>query len=124
MDFSVDKLKYRTVDGVSGLVLVIVQDAETNEVLMAAFANKEAIEKSLSTGRAHYYSTSRRSLWLKGETSGHYQKIREVFVDCDGDAILFKVEQIGAACHENYRSCFFRKIEGGKTKIVSEKMRD
>jgi phosphoribosyl-AMP cyclohydrolase len=124
MEFSTEKLKYRTVDGVPGLVLAIAQDAESGQVLMTAFTNKEGIEKSLSTGKVHYYSTSRKCLWLKGETSGHFQKIREMFVDCDGDAILFKVHQTGAACHEGYRSCFFRKVEDKKLKIIAEKTKD
>ena len=124
MEFSTEKLKYRNVDGVQGLVVAIAQDASTREVLMTAFTNKEGIQKSIETGKVHYYSTSRKCLWLKGETSGHFQKIREIFIDCDGDAILFKVNQTGAACHENYRSCFFRKIEDGKLKVVAEKIEE
>jgi len=111
MDFPYDKIKYRTVDGIDGLVMVIAQDAETGDVLMTAFTNSEGIRKSLETGLVHYYSTSRRELWLKGETSGHFQRIREMYLDCDGDAILYKVDQVGAACHEGYRSCFSGGIE-------------
>lgn len=111
MDFPIDKLKPRTVDGIPGLFVAVAQDANNGEVLMVAFTNTEGIEKSLATGRVHYYSTSRKSLWLKGETSGSFQTIKEVCLDCDGDTILFKVEQAGSACHEGYRSCFFRKYE-------------
>jgi phosphoribosyl-AMP cyclohydrolase len=122
MEFPMDKIKYRTIDGIEGLVLAIAQDADTDEVLMAAFTNKEGIEKSLETGIVHYYSTSRKKLWLKGETSGHYQKIKEIYVDCDMDAILFKIEQTGAACHEGYRSCFFRRYKDKKMETCGKKV--
>ncbi len=109
----------------NGLVVVITQDWQTNEVLMCAFANEEAIIKSLTTGFAHYYSRSRKSLWKKGGTSGHLQEIKEVYIDCDSDAVLFKVEQKVAACHEGYKSCFFRKLtETGKINIIGEKLFD
>ncbi|MHA1650481.1 MAG: phosphoribosyl-AMP cyclohydrolase [Candidatus Helarchaeota archaeon] len=109
----------------NGLVVVITQDWQTNEVLMCAFANEEAIIKSLTTGFAHYYSRSRKSLWKKGGTSGHLQEIKEVYIDCDSDAVLFKVEQKVAACHEGYKSCFFRKLtETGKLNIIEEKLFD
>ncbi|MFZ2455168.1 MAG: phosphoribosyl-AMP cyclohydrolase [Candidatus Altiarchaeia archaeon] len=122
MDFPYDKIKYRTIDGIDGLILAIAQDADTNEVLMAAYTNKEGIEKSLETGRVHYYSTSRKKLWLKGETSGHFQKIKEMYVDCDIDAILYKIEQTGAACHEGYRSCFFRRYKNKKLETCGKKV--
>ncbi|MEM2925514.1 MAG: phosphoribosyl-AMP cyclohydrolase [Methanocellales archaeon] len=105
-----------------GLIAAVVQDFKTNEVLMCAFMNKEALEISLSTGRMCFYSRSRRRLWVKGESSGHFQYIKEVRIDCDGDSLLFKVEQIKAACHEGYRSCYFRKLENGKWKVVEPKI--
>ena len=93
-----------------GWVCVVTQDAETGEVLQQSWANAEALRKTLETGKAHYYSRSRRKLWLKGETSGHVQEVREIRVDCDGDTVLFRVAQRGAACHDGYYSCFFRKL--------------
>ncbi|HEY8348422.1 MAG TPA: phosphoribosyl-AMP cyclohydrolase, partial [Clostridia bacterium] len=93
-----------------GLVPVITQDIRTDEVLMLAYMNEEALNETIRTGMAHYYSRSRQKLWLKGETSGHYQKVRSISVDCDGDALLIKVEQTGAACHTGHRSCFFTKF--------------
>lgn len=92
------------------LLPVVTQDADSGQVLMMAWANREAFEQTVRQGRATYYSRSRRGLWRKGDTSGHAQEIVEVRIDCDGDAILFRVRQQGAACHENYRSCFFRKL--------------
>lgn len=94
----------------AGLVPVIVQEAETNEVLMQAYANKEALEKTLSEGYAYYYSRSRKSLWKKGETSGHLQKIVKVMIDCYEDCLLYIVHQTGAACHTGNKSCFFREL--------------
>ncbi len=93
-----------------GLVPVIAQDVRTDEVLMLAYMNEEALNETIRTGMAHYYSRSRQKLWLKGETSGHYQKVRSISIDCDGDALLIKVEQTGAACHTGHRSCFFTKF--------------
>lgn len=118
MDFPFEILKFRKVDGISGLILVVAQDAKTNEVLMVAYTNKEGIEKTMKTGNAHYFSTSRKKPWMKGETSGNIQRVKEIYIDCDGDAILFKVRQTGAACHEGYKSCFFRKFEEGRLKKV------
>jgi len=100
------RLNYRK----DGLLTVVAQDVLTGEVLMVAYANREAVEKTLTTGLMHYWSTSRNRLWLKGETSGNYQLVREVFVDCDGDALLAKVQQIGVACHLGRKSCFHRNI--------------
>jgi phosphoribosyl-AMP cyclohydrolase len=93
-----------------GLVPVVVQDASTKEVLMVAYANREALEKTLKTGFAHYYSRSRRKLWKKGETSGNTQRVKRVLVDCDGDTLLYIVEQKGVACHTGEYSCFFRTV--------------
>lgn len=94
-----------------GLVPAIVQDFRTGEVLMMAYMNREAVEKTLSSGKANYFSRSRNKPWLKGETSGHFQYIKGIYYDCDMDTILLKVEQVGAACHTGERSCFFREIE-------------
>jgi len=94
-----------------GLIVAIVQDAETNEVLMQAFMNEEALRLTLETGVAHYFSRSRNKLWKKGESSGHLQQVKEVRVDCDQDAILMKVHQVGGACHVGFRSCFYRVMD-------------
>jgi phosphoribosyl-AMP cyclohydrolase len=117
-----EKLKTRDVDGIAGLVTVVVQDIQDREVLMLAYANREAVEKTLKTHLAHYYSTSRKKLWLKGESSGNTQKVAEVLVDCDGDAVIYRVEQKGGACHEGYRSCFFRKVDGDGLKVMGERL--
>lgn len=93
-----------------GLLPAIAQDARTGQVLMLAWMNREALEETLATGRAVYYSRSRKRLWRKGEESGHIQKVVGVHIDCDGDAILLRVEQTGAACHEGFASCFFRQL--------------
>lgn len=93
-----------------GLVPAVIQDVEDGKVLMVAYMNRESLERSIRTGRTWFYSRSRGSLWLKGETSGNHQYIREIRYDCDADTLLIKVEQVGNACHEGYRSCFFRCI--------------
>ena len=92
------------------VITAVAQDVETNEILMLANMNKEALIKTIETGKAHYWSTSRNQLWLKGESSGHFQEVHEILVDCDMDAIILKISQTGAACHEGYKSCFFRKL--------------
>lgn len=108
-----------------GLVTVVTQDANSGEVLMLAYMNREAWEKTLATGTACYYSTSRKSLWLKGETSGNVQDVTEIRVDCDDDAVLLKVHQRGgAACHEGYKSCFFRVVEPAGWRVVAERVVD
>ena len=95
-----------------GLIPAVAQDYETGDVLMLAYINKEAWEKTLETGIATYWTRSRRKLWVKGESSGNIQKVKEILVDCDLDTVIFKIEQVGgAACHEGYRSCFFRRVE-------------
>ena len=105
-----------------GLAPAIVQDNETGEVLMLAFMNKEAWETTLKTGKATYYSRSRNQLWVKGETSGHVQLVKEIRVDCDDDTVVLKVEQLGgAACHKGYKSCFYRKVENN-TLIITDKI--
>lgn len=106
----------------SGLVPAIAQDAKTGEVLMLAWMNPATLRETLDNGVMVYYSRSRKKRWLKGETSGHTQKVREVYIDCDGDTLLFKVDQTGAACHENYISCFFRKRTGDEWMVVKEKI--
>lgn len=116
----VDQLKFDD----KGLIPTIAQDAETGEVLMFAFMNRESLLKTLDTGIASYWSRSRQSLWIKGESSGHTQEVREIYFDCDNDCLLIKVKQNVAACHTGYRSCFFNKIEGGEVKIVGKKVFD
>lgn len=107
------------------LLPAIVQDWKTNEVLMLAYINEIAWEKTLETGKAHYWSRSRNQLWLKGETSGHIQVIHEILVDCDEDTVVYRVEQLGgAACHTGHRSCFYRKVENNVLKTGSEKVFD
>jgi phosphoribosyl-AMP cyclohydrolase len=95
----------------NGLIPVVVQDAETKELLMLAYANEEALRKTLSTGYAHYWSRSRSKLWMKGETSGHTQKIKKILVDCDYDTLLYVVDQKGPACHTGKDTCFHNKLE-------------
>ncbi len=108
-----------------GLVPAIVQDAETGEVLMLAYMNEEAWRRTLETGKAHYFSRSRGKIWLKGESSGHVQEVREILLDCDADTVLLKVKQLGgAACHTGYRSCFYRRLQGDQVEIVSPKIFD
>jgi len=109
----VKALKFR-----SGFVTAVARDFKTKEVLMAAMQNKLAVLKTLTTGLMYYWSRSRRKLWLKGEQSGHYQKVRKMLVDCDGDVLLFDVGQVGAACHEGYRSCFYREVKQGRLVTV------
>jgi phosphoribosyl-AMP cyclohydrolase len=93
-----------------GLVPAIAQDAANGEVLMLAYMNAASLELTLSTGFCHYYSRSRRKLWKKGESSGHFQRLQEIRYDCDADTLLLKVEQVGPACHTGRRSCFFRQL--------------
>jgi len=108
-----------------GLLPAVVQDHLTGEILMLAYMNQESWRKTLETGKAHYWSRSRQSLWLKGETSGHVQLVREIRLDCDEDTILLKVEQLGgAACHTGFRSCFYRRIEGDRLEIMGERVFD
>ena len=109
----------------NGLVTAIAQDAETGDILMVANMNEESLRKTLECGEAVYWSRSRSKLWHKGEESGNVQKVKELFIDCDGDAVLMKIEQVGrAACHTGKRSCFFRKIEHGTVEDVGEQVFD
>jgi phosphoribosyl-AMP cyclohydrolase len=94
-----------------GLITAIVQDSETKEVLMVAYMNQEAVKRTLLTGRSHFWSRKRERPWLKGETSGHFQEVESLLVDCDEDTLLLKVRQVGYPCHKGYSSCFFRKLE-------------
>lgn len=116
-----DAPKFATPDA---LISAVVQDAATGEVLMLAHMNQAAWEQTVATGQAVYYSRSRGRLWKKGESSGHVQRVREIYVDCDADAVLLKVEQTGAACHEGYQSCFFRRYENGTWKVVGTRVFD
>src|SRR2546428_12002593 len=103
-----------------GLVPAIAQDAASGEILMVAYMNREAWRRTLATGRATYWSTSRNELWVKGETSGHLQHVQEILVDCDADAVLLKVDQVGGvACHLGHPSCFFRRVEGDEWRVVA-----
>lgn len=108
-----------------GLLPAIVQDYNTGEVLMLAYMSPAAWENTLKTKKATYYSRSRDKLWVKGESSGHIQKVKEVRFDCDSDTILLKVEQLGdAACHKGYKSCFYRKVENDKAVIAEQRIFD
>lgn len=109
----------------NGLLTAIAQDAETGDVLMVAFMNAEAVNKTVATGEVHYWSRSRQELWHKGGTSGHVQKVRSLHIDCDGDALLLKITQEGAACHKGYRNCFFRELDAnGALQVTQEKTFD
>ncbi len=112
IDFN--RLKYE-----NGLILAVVQDQRSKEVLMCAYMNREALEKTVESGIAHFWSRSRQSLWKKGETSGHLQKVKEIRIDCDMDSLLLLVEQVGGACHMGYRSCFYRNLDG---EVVGERV--
>src|SRR5213595_2465528 len=104
----VDKLKFDA----NGLIPAIIQDAGDKRELMMAWMNRASIEKTIETGRPHFWSRSRLKFWMKGESSGHTQTVKDLAFDCDGDTLLIQVEQVGAACHEGYKSCFFRSVEG------------
>jgi len=106
------------------LVIAIAQDYRTYEVLMVAYMNREAFQKTVETKKAHYWSTSRQKIWLKGESSGNFQEVHEILVDCDKDAVLLKISQNGGACHKGYESCFFRKLEDDKLEIVGNRVFD
>ena len=107
-----------------GLVGAVVQDSANGEVLMFAWMNRESLQKSLIDGRACYWSRSRKKLWLKGESSGHFQTIKSIRIDCDGDALLLSVEQSGGACHTGYRSCFYRIADGERWREDGERTFD
>ena len=114
-----DNLKYDA----KGLIPAIVQDAQSKTVLMMGWMNRESIQKTIETGKVHFFSRSRNKLWQKGESSGHVLRVREIRVDCDADALLVRVEAVGpGVCHEGYRSCFFRAVEpGGDMRVIAER---
>jgi len=108
-----------------GMVPAVVQDADTGEVLMLAYMNEEALRRTLETGKAWFFSRSRNRFWMKGESSGHVQEVREVRVDCDADAVLLKVRQVGgAACHTGHRTCFYRRVQDGRLVVDGQKVFD
>src|SRR6185436_7563879 len=112
-----DKLKLNA----DGLIPAIIQEQKTGRVLMMAWMNRASLEKTITTGKTVFWSRSRQKFWMKGETSGHTQQVKNIAFDCDGDVLLIQVEQIGAACHEGYKSCFFRSVEGtGETFKTTE----
>lgn len=112
-----EKLKFNE----DGLVPAIVQEQSTGRVLMMAWMNRASLEKTLASGKTHFWSRSRQKFWMKGEESGHTQTVKDIAFDCDGDTLLIQVEQIGAACHEGYHSCFFRSVVGqGETEKITE----
>ena len=108
-----DQLKFDA----SGLIPAIIQEQSSGRVLMMAWMNRASLEKTLATGKTHFWSRSRQKFWMKGETSGHTQAVREISFDCDGDTLLIQVDQIGAACHEGYKSCFYRAVDDGGNNI-------
>jgi phosphoribosyl-AMP cyclohydrolase len=111
-----DKLKFTP----DGLIPAIVQDHQTGRVLMMAWMNRASLQKTVETGKTHFWSRSRQKFWMKGEESGHTQTVKDIAFDCDGDTLLVQVDQAGAACHEGYRSCFFRSVEGAQAFKVTE----
>jgi phosphoribosyl-AMP cyclohydrolase len=112
-----DKLKFNA----EGLIPAIIQDRQDGRVLMMAWMSRPSLEATVATGKTHFWSRSRRKFWMKGESSGHTQTVRDIAFDCDGDTLLIKVDQVGAACHEGYRSCFYRSLaEEGAAERVTE----
>ena len=109
----------------NGLIPAVVQDAANDEILMVAYMNREAVQRTVETGKATYWSRSRQEFWVKGATSGHFQFVTELRVDCDADCLLLKVEQVGAACHTGCRSCFYRAVtEDGRLTTIAEPIVD
>jgi len=119
-----DRLKFDA----NGLIPAIIQEQKTGRVLMMAWMNRASLETTIATGRTHFWSRSRQKFWMKGESSGHTQAVKDVAFDCDGDTLLIQVDQIGAACHEGYQSCFFRSVQGDgddqceRSELVAEAM--
>jgi phosphoribosyl-AMP cyclohydrolase len=121
IDSFLDSLKYDQ----NGLVAAVIQDYENDQVLMVGWMNREAVRRTLTSGRTCFWSRSRQQYWVKGETSGNIQEVKAVYVDCDKDALVIKVNQKGAACHEGYRSCFYRQVDSaGNEIVVREKLSD
>ncbi|MFX0058160.1 MAG: phosphoribosyl-AMP cyclohydrolase [Candidatus Hodarchaeota archaeon] len=116
----INLLDFSKIDG--NLIPVITQDYETDEILILAFANEEALKKSLKTGLVHYFSRSKKNLWKKGEKSGNVQEIKKIITDCDYDSILFKVKQVGGACHKGYFSCFYNEFTDNRIKNIGRKI--
>jgi phosphoribosyl-AMP cyclohydrolase len=117
----IDSIKFNK----EGLLPVIIQDISNNEILMLAYMNKISLRKTIETGETYFWSRSRNKLWHKGETSGHKQLVKEIWIDCDGDTLLIKIEQLGkAACHTGYRSCFHRKLDKDKWAVKGKKVFD
>ena len=116
--FSIDQLKFDA----NGLIPAVIQDVANNEILMVGYMNKEAVQKTIEGPHVTFYSRSRNKMWIKGESSGHTQEVKEIYFDCDADCLLIKVIQKVAACHVGYRTCFFRKIEKDKVITVGEKI--
>lgn len=118
MEF-IKKLKFNS----QGLIPVIIQEIKSKDVLMMAYMNKESLKRTLSSGKTVFYSRKRKKLWLKGETSGHLQEVKGIYLDCDQDTLLIKVKQIGGACHQGYKSCFYRRLKkDGNLQIVRKKL--
>ena len=121
MDVQLDAVKFDA----NGLVPAIVQDHKSGEILMMAWMDREALRKTIETGKSHFFSRSRGKQWLKGETSGHVQHVKSIRLDCDGDTLLIQVQQVGAACHDGYYSCFYRERQPhGDWKIIGKKVFD
>jgi phosphoribosyl-AMP cyclohydrolase len=119
MDAQLDKLKFDS----HGLIPAIIQDHKSGQVLMMAWMNREALDRTIETGRTHFFSRSRNKQWLKGESSGHVQHVKSICLDCDADVLLINVEQVGAACHDGYYSCFYRARQtNGDWKVVGKKV--
>lgn len=115
-----DQLKFDA----HGLIPAIIQDSQTGRVLMMAWMNRASLEQTIQTGKTHFWSRSRQKFWMKGESSGHTQQVKDIAFDCDGDTLLIQVEQIGAACHEGYRSCFYRSAQerGASFKVTETQL--
>ena len=116
----IDSLKFNE----QGLIPAIVQEVGSGRVLMMAWMNADSIQSTLETGKTHFWSRSRQKYWMKGESSGNTQQVKDVAYDCDGDTLLIQVEQIGAACHKGYKSCFFTSVKEGETEITEERLID
>ncbi|MBI5705506.1 MAG: phosphoribosyl-AMP cyclohydrolase [Armatimonadetes bacterium] len=120
LDRLLDSLKYDS----NGLIPAVIQDHENGQVLMVAWMNRESLEQTIATGKCTYWSRSRQKFWVKGETSGHTQAVKRIAIDCDLDTLLIWVDQAGAACHENYRSCFFRDLTSDGLTVNAERVED
>jgi len=114
-----EKLKFNA----DGLIPAIVQESSSGRVLMMAWMNEASLKSTIETGKTHFWSRSRQKFWMKGESSGHTQEVKDIAFDCDGDTLLIQVEQHGAACHEGYKSCFFRSFEGDGFKVTEQMLK-